>query len=271
MATLEKPEMPILRETPDQIYQRIVNRMYALAQERGDTPPATEEGELFYDLLYPLAEEISDQQQLLEYAFLQAFLPWADDEFLDAHGYLLGLERKPGEENEPYRLRLLERARTEEGNGRPIDYEIWARDVPGVGSAVAVEKERHDLSIDLYITDMNGQPATTDFCQQVRSQLEEKRVALHDLQVHPAVIFTIQVSATLQLAPGYTLESVTSEIEKRMKEYLKGRTQIVYQQLGSYLFVPGVVDYSNYTLNGGISNVAKPLNAVSILQLVVTT
>lgn len=271
MATIDKPVMPILRETPDQIYQRIVNRMYELAQQRGMTPPATEEGELFYDLLYPVAQEISEQQQLLEYSFLQAFLPWADGEFLDAHGYLLGLDRKPGEEDEPYRIRLIERARTEEGNGRPLDYEIWARTVPGVGSAVAVEKERNDCSIDVYITDMNGQPATPEFCAYVRNQMEEWRVGLHDLQVHPAPIFTVQVSVKLSLASGVTVEAVTQEINKRITEYLKGRSQIVYQQLGAFFFVPGVVDFSNYTLNGGTINVAKPMNAVSILKLVITT
>lgn len=271
MATIDKPEMPILRETPDQIYQRIVNRMYELAKVRGMTPPAVEEGELFYDLLYPVALEISEQQQLLEYAFLQAFLPWADGEFLDAHGYLIGLDRKPGEEDEPYRLRLLERARTEEGSGRPEDYEIWARNVPGVGSASVVEKQRSPFSIDVYITDMNGQPATLDFCTFVRHQLEEWRVGLHDLQVFPAPIFTVEVKATIQLVSGYMLDSVIDEISKKMNEYIKGRSQIVYTQMGAFFFVPGVADYSNFTINGGTANIVKPSNAVVSLQLEVST
>ncbi|MED4581886.1 baseplate J/gp47 family protein [Brevibacillus choshinensis] len=271
MATIDKPEMPILRETPDQIYQRMVNRMYVLAERRGMTPPAVEEGEIFYDLLYPLAEEISEQQQLLEYAFLQAFLPWADGDYLDAHGYLLGLDRKPNEEHEQYRSRLIERARTEEGNGRPSDYEMWAKNIAGVGSATAVEKERSDTSVDVYITNMNGQPATPEFCDFVRTQLEEWRVALHDLKVYPAPIFIVKVNVKISLQPGVVIDTVKQEMEKRMREYLKGRTQIVYQQLGAFFFVPGVADYSNYLLNSGTVNVVKPLNAVSILELVVTT
>ncbi len=271
MGTVDKPVMPILRETADQIYQRIVNKMYLLAQQRGITPPATEEGEIYYDLLYPVSQEISEQQQLLEYSFLQAFLPWADGEYLDAHGYLLGLDRKPGEDDEPYRIRMLERARTEEGNGRLLDYEIWAHTVPGVGSAVAVEKERNSFSVDVYITDMNGDPASTEFCVYVRNQLEEWRVALHDLQVHPAPVFTVQVNVKLSLTSGVTVDSVTKEITKKITEYLKGRSQIVYQQVGAFFFVPGVIDFSNYTLNGGIVNLVKPMNAVSILKLVITT
>ncbi|MGO0061840.1 baseplate J/gp47 family protein [Brevibacillus fluminis] len=269
MATIAKPEMPILRETPDQIYQRIANRMKAHAEERGETPPATEEGEIFYDLLYPLAEEISEQQQLLEYAFLQGFLPWADGEFLQAHGYLLGLEQKEGEDEEAYRNRLIERARTEEGNGRRSDYEQWARQVAGVGGAVAIEKERHDLSVDVYITGQDGQPVTEAFAQQVRNGMEAKRVALHDLQVHPAVLFPVGVEVKLLYQAAADQSAIVQLITKRIQDYLKGRTTIMYQQIGALFFVDGVVDYTGYTLNGGEANLTKPANAVSTLSLAV--
>jgi uncharacterized phage protein gp47/JayE len=271
METLKKPEMPILRETPDEIYQRIVNRMKEKAAERGDLPPATEEGEIYYDLDYPLAEEITEQQQLFEYGFLQRFLPWCDGEYLDANGAFFGLPRNPGETDDQYRQRLLDRARTEEGDGRRSDYERWARDVEGVGGAVAIEKARNDLSIDVYITDLNGQPATAEFAQQVRNALEQKRRALHDLQVLPAVVFPVSVSVRLVLRSDATLEAVTTEITNQIKSYLKGRAQIVYQQIGSLFFVDGVDDFTNYTLNGGQANLTVPANAVATLNMVVTT
>mgnify|MGYP001363809008 CR=1 FL=1 len=271
MATIEKPQMPILRETPDQIYQRIANRMAEIARQRGQTPPATEEGELFYDLLYPLAMEISEQQQLFEYGFLQRFLPWADREFLDANGVFFGLPRLEGETDEQYRARLIERARTEEGDGRRIDYERWARDVEGVGGAKAIEKARHDLSIDVYITDLNGQPATAELAQQVREKLEEKRRALHDLQVWPANIFPVTVSARLVLRADAVWEAVREEIANRIKAYLKERSEIIYQVIGSLFFVDGVVDFTDYTLNGGQANLTVPDDAVATLELVVKT
>ncbi len=271
MAALEKPQMPILRETPDQVYQRIANRMAEIAQQRGETPPATAEGELFYDFEYPLAEEISEQQQLLEYAFLQRFLPWADGEFLDANGVFFGLPRKDGETDDQYRQRLIERAQTEEGDGRRIDYERWARNVEGVGGATAIEKVRHDLSIDVYITDLNGQPATAELAQMVREKLEDKRRALHDLQVLPANVFPVTVSVHLVLRADAVLETVTADITDRLKTYLKGRSEIVYQQIGALFFVDGVDDFSNYTLNGGTANLTVPPDSVATLNLVVTT
>jgi len=271
MATLKKPDMPILRETADQIYQRMANRMALLAEQQGDTPPATEEGEIFYDLLYPLAQEISEQQQLLEYAFLQGFLPWADDEYLDAHGTFFGLKRNDGEDNDAFRSRLLERARTEEGDGRRGDYERWARDINGVGGAVAIEKMRNDLSVDVYITDMNGQPASLELAEQVQEQLSEKRRALHDLKVLPANIFEVEIAVQLVLGKNAVLATVKEEITKQITTYLKGRSTIVYQQIGSLFFVNGVDDFTQYTLNGGTSNVIVEGDAVSILRLVVTT
>ncbi|UIO41867.1 baseplate J/gp47 family protein [Brevibacillus brevis] len=270
MATLEKPEMPILRETADQIYQRIANRMAVIAKERGETPPATEEGELFYDLLYPLAEEISDQQQLFEYGFLQRFLPWAEGEYLDANGVFFGLGRHKDEADISYKQRLIDRARTEDGDGRRADYERWARNTEGVGGAVAVEKARHDNSIDVYITNQSGQPAAAELVQQVRTKLEDNRKALHDLNVFPAKVFPISISVRLVVQPEVEVAKVKEQITTLIKAYLKGRSLIVYQQLGALFFVDGVSDFTEYTLNGEKANLTVPADSVSTLSLVVS-
>lgn len=271
MATLNRPEMPILRETPDQIYQRMANRMAEIARQREQTPPATEEGEVFYDLLYPFALELSEQQQLLEYAFLQGFVPWADGDFLDAHGYLIGLDRTPDENDESYRQRLINRARTEEGYGRRTDYEAWALEIPGVGRCVAIEHERNDVSIDLYLTDMNDQPVTQEFADSVEASLwGTKRVAGHDLVAHPAPVYSVNVSVKILMSDETKRESAITLITQRINEYLKGRTSIIYQQIGALFLVDGVSDYTFYTLNGGSANLIRPAKAVSILTLVVS-
>lgn len=271
METVKKPEMPILRETPDQIYQRMANRMAMLAQKRGETPPAMGEGEIHYDLAYPIAEELSEQQQLLEYGFLQGFLPWADGEFLDAAGVFFGLTRNEEETDDAYRQRLIDRARSEEGDGRRQDYERWTRNMDGVGGAVAIEKARHDLSIDVYITDLDGQPATPQLATQVRSKLEDKRRALHDLQVLPANVYPVAIAVKVSLRPDVELAKVEEQIASQVKTYLKGRSQIVYQQIGSLFFVDGVEDFTDYTLNGEEANLTVPADSVATLQLVVTT
>lgn len=269
METVIKPKMPILREAPDQIYQRLANRMVELALKRGESPPAMQEGEMFYDFLYPLAEEISEQQLLLEYGFLQGFLPWADGEFLEAHGYVEGVDPKNGEDEESYRKRILERKRSDDGNGRLVDYERWALAIEGVGGAVAVEHERNDVSVDLYLTDTEGKPITREYATSIRNRLEEKRIAGHDLRCYPAEIFPVTIRVKLIMSDESKREAAVSIITQRLKDYLNERSTIVYQQMGAFFWVDGVLDYTNFTLNGGNENLQKPNKAVSVLELVV--
>lgn len=269
METLEKPQMPILQESPDHIYQRIANRAIAYAKENGQSPPTAEEGEIFYDFWYPLAKEISEQQQLSQYSLLQAFVVWSDGEFLDAHGYAEGVDRKEGEETEVYRQRILHKKRTEEGNGRAEDYIRWALEMEGVGGAVAIEHERHDLSIDLYLTDLKGQPVTLESASLIQNKLEAKRIACHDLKCFPAEIFNLNVRVKLQLTDESKRTEATSLITKRIQEYIKGSTSIVYHLLGALFWVDGVKDYTNYTLNDGTENLSKPIKAIPRVNLVV--
>lgn len=258
------PVVPVLEETPDMIYQRWVNRAITLANERGLPPPPVGEGEYFYDLWYPIAQELAEQQELWGYAVLQSTPIWADDEFLDAHGWADGMVRKEGESNDDYRLRILDRAFTEEGNGRRKDYELWAKEIQGVGGAVAVEKERHDNSIDLYLTDMDGQPITPAFAEQVKALMwEDYRIAGHDLAVHPAPIFLVTVQATLETAED--LQQLAETIRQRVVAYANGRNKLLYNYIAALLLVPGVENYSNFTLNDDVLDIEVP--PVSFLQV----
>ncbi|UMY53120.1 baseplate J/gp47 family protein [Paenibacillus peoriae] len=261
------PPMAILEETPEEVYRRWVNRALTLAQERGLPPPPTDPGELFYDLWYPIAMEYAEQQELLTYAFLQAFPIWADSEYLDGHGWSDGMPRKVGEDDDTYRLRMLERAFTEEGSGRRKDYETWAKELEGVGGAVAIEKEQHDNSIDLYLTDLQGQPITEEFAAKVKADMwENKRIAGHDLAVHPAPVFTLQVAGKLNTI--LPLSELVEPIRKRIADYAIGRTKLVFNYVGAALLVKGVEDYDNLTLNGAAEDINVP--ATSVLNIEVT-
>lgn len=263
------PPMAILEETPEDIYRRWVNRAITLAKDRGLPPPPTDDGEYFYDLWYPIAMEISEQQELLTYAFIQAFPIWADNEFLDGHGWSDGIPRKEGEDDDTYRMRLLDRAFAEEGSGRQKDYEAWAKEMEGVGGAIAREKERHDNSIDLYLTDLQGQPITEEFSEKVRAWMwEERRIAGHDLQVHPAPVFTLHIEARLTTTAD--LASLKEPIRKRIMEYAAGRNKLMYNYVGALLLVKGVEDYSQFKLNGNTEDVVVKNNSVLQVEVLLT-
>ncbi|MEK3762685.1 baseplate J/gp47 family protein [Paenibacillus sp. FSL P4-0338] len=265
------PSMPILEETPEDIYRRWVNRAIALAIERNLPPPPTDEGEYFYDLWYPLAIEIAEQQVLWTYGFLQGFPIWADSEYLDGHGWAAGLIRKEGENDDTFRLRMLTRAASEFGSGRRKDYESWAMEMAGVGGAMAREKERHENSIDLYLTDLNGQPITEEFAGKVKAWMwEERRIVGHDLQVHPAPVFTAKIETKLLTVIGTDMAALEQTIRQRIAEYTSGRDKLVYNYVAALLLVPGVEDYESLTINGAEDDVIIPPTSVLRIEVVLT-
>lgn len=268
MAALEKPKMPILRETPEQIYQRMVNRLHALAEKRGELPPATDEGEIFYDLEYPIAEEKSDQQQLLEYFFLQGFpVIWSDGEYLDAHAAWLGLSRKPDESDEAFRDRLLAKAGEEEGNGAEYDYIRWVKEVSGVGE-VFVWGEAPN-TVHIAITDTNDMPAPQELVSVVQTYLEQpnKHHMNDKVIVTPSPVVNLSVTGEItEVATGTTFEQVKPVIESSIRTYVKKqRDKILYSEVYRLFKVAGVIDYKNVKINGSTANVSLTFAAVPVL------
>lgn len=203
------------------------------------------------------------------YGFLQAFPIWADNEFLDAHVWGEGMTRKEGEDDNALRLRMLEQKFAEEGSGRRKDYEMWAKQIEGVGGAVAVEKARSDVSIDLYLTDLQGNPVTEEFAEKVKAKMwEDRRIAGHDLAVHPAPIFKLTIEA--QLVTNLERKELIEPIRKRILEYAEGRSKLMYNYVGALLLVNGVEDYDSLTLNGTTDDVELPKTSILQVEVVLT-
>ncbi|MEW4368637.1 baseplate J/gp47 family protein [Paenibacillus kandeliae] len=264
------PDMMILEETPEMIYQRWMNRAIALAKERSLPPPDTEQGGFFYDLWYPIAQELAEQQELMTYSLIQAFPIWADDEYLDAHGWSAGIPRKTGEDDDTYRLRQLDQAFEEEGSGRVKDYESWARKFQGVGTASGVEKARHDNSIDLYLADLSGSPVTEEFAASIKTQMwDNYRIAGHDLEVYPAPVFILKLEAKIENAAG-DLETLAETIRTRIKNYAAGRTTLAYHYLSALVILDVGEDYAEVKVNGGNEDVQVPRTAILQVEVVLS-
>ncbi|MCP1357509.1 baseplate J/gp47 family protein [Aneurinibacillus migulanus] len=249
----------IMVEDSDHIYERCANRV------KHEMP--TEQGEYFYTMGYPFCQEFSEQQQLLEYAWVQGWPLWADGEFLDWHGQkeFIQLPRLEGEDDDSYRERILNRTQEEEGSGRAKDYERMARNA-GAGSAKAIEHLRNDLSIDIFITDWEGHPASQVLCDAVRAAIEKEREALHDVEVLPATIHHVVVAARLILSSDANPEETEAKIVENLNTYIKKNEVLRYQVIANLMFVPGVEDIADYTLNGGTNNIVTPDGAVNVLD-----
>ncbi|QIC08214.1 hypothetical protein GOP56_23035 [Brevibacillus sp. 7WMA2] len=273
MATLEKPDMPVLRESPDEIYQRMYNRARDMALSRGEIPPSEEEGEIFYDFQYPLAMEISEQQQLDEYRFLQWFLPWSDGEFLDAWGVFLVLSRKENEPDDLYLQRLMEKAASEEGRGAESDYKRWIKEVVNVGDPFIWGEAPNTVHIALISQD--GMPASEELIKAVQNHLalEGKHHMNDKIIVKPAPIIEITVSGKL-LEWEYTtdLTATIAQIESNIRAYVSAqKTKILYSEIYRLFKVPGVIDYSEVQLNEGQANIPISFATIPIIKSVTVT
>jgi uncharacterized phage protein gp47/JayE len=257
MFMLLDDNMILLIESPEQIYERVANKV------KDRTP--IEQGEFFYDLAFPICQEIAEQQKLMQYAFSQAFVLWADDEFLDLAGQFHLYPRKENEDNESYRQRLLSRTMEEEGFGRLSDYEKIARD-SGAGEAMAIEYLRNENSIDIFITDPLGNPADEILCQKVNDEIQKNRQALTDIEVHSAITNKLLIEVKLFIQEDSAIELIEAEIQKKILEYIRSTKYVRYNVIASLLLVPGVDDYEGLLINGTTDNCSTPDGAINVLE-----
>ncbi|QDX95307.1 hypothetical protein EEL30_25265 [Brevibacillus laterosporus] len=268
MAEVKKPDMPLLRETAEEIYQRMYNRASELATARGETPPSPEEGEIFYDFHYPLAMEISEQQQLDEYRFLQWYLPWADGEFLDAWGVFLGVKRKANEPDELYRQRLIAKAGEEEGTGAEYDYKRWVKEVPNVGEVFIWGEAPNTVHIAL--TDQDGQPASEELVKEVTEHLAlpDKHSLNDKVMVQAAKALEVTVSGDLlEWESTVSIEEIKEKIQAGIVAYVnKQSKKILYSEVYRLFKVDGVIDYRNVLLNGTQDNIDFTFSTIPIMK-----
>lgn len=156
--------------------------------------------------------------------------------------------------------RLLERVRYSATSGNVAHYKQWAKEVAGVGDAKVLPLWNGPGTVKVVIIDSNKQQASADIVQAVANHIEENRPIGATVTVVSAQGLNIDVSATVVLAENYILEQVQNAFESALTDYLKSvafqQNYVSYAKIGSLLLdTPGVLDYSNLTVNGGTSNV----------------
>lgn len=149
--------------------------------------------------------------------------------------------------------------------GSNNDYERWALEVPGVGSAVCVPAQDDTGLVTLVIADSNGAPANEQLCEAVYNHIQspnDKKARLANvnarLSVIPPTTLDIAVSATIELAYGATLDSVTSAFTAALKLYLaECAGEVKYSKVWGVLSsTNGISDLNNLLVNGGTSNIS---------------
>lgn len=172
------------------------------------------------------------------------------------------------EDDESYRERLIEYDETQGETfiGSYADYKRWALSVSGVGGASVLQATDDSGLVKIIITDMDGNPATDELCEDVYNYImspgnpSERLAPINAvIEVSSSVAMTVTISATIETDGVRDIASIKSDFLNVLKEYYTTaieEKEIKYSKIGALLIdVDGVSDYSNLLLNDGTSNI----------------
>ncbi|EHQ88298.1 baseplate J/gp47 family protein [Desulfosporosinus youngiae] len=174
------------------------------------------------------------------------------------------------ETDDSLRQRYLQRVRQPATSGNAAQYRQWALEVSGVGDAKVFPLWAGSGSVKLVIVDAGKQPATSTLVDAVSDYIETVRPIGADVTVVSAAAKEIGVSAVVTLAAGYAIQGVIDAFRAALGSYLQDTaftsTYISYAKVGTILLsTPGVLDYTNLTVNGGNVNVALADEEIPVL------
>lgn len=112
--------------------------------------------------------------------------------------------------------------------GNISDYRRWAMSVAGVGNAIVIPANDQTGLVTIVITDANGDPASEDLCTTVYDYImspDDPAARIAPINAYLSVIspslYTIKVSATVELTDSGTIESVEAAFLENMTAYLQ--------------------------------------------------
>ena len=166
-------------------------------------------------------------------------------------------------------------------SGNKAHYELWAKEVAGVGEAKCFALAFGENTVEVCIIGNDGQPASTELIQAVQKYIDPDSNGRGEGQAPAGAYCTVttatkkelNLTATLVLLEGYELADVQEAVKQAITEELKEKAfqvaYISYAALANIIFTtPGVIDYQNLTINGGTANIPVGEREVATLGTV---
>lgn len=164
--------------------------------------------------------------------------------------------------------RYYERIRTPSTSGNKYHYINWAKEVSGVGDAKVFPLWNGSNTVKIVIIDSNKQAASETLVADVQSYIDPNSSGLGEGKAPIGAVCTvasaaekaINVSFSATLEQGYTHETVIQNATENISEFLKSIAfsldYVSYTKIGSIILdTTGIKDYTNLTINDGISNI----------------
>lgn len=180
------------------------------------------------------------------------------------------------ESNESLLNRLHIKVTTPSTSGNIHHYKSWTMEVPGVSDCVVKPLWNGNGTVKVVVIDSNKKSPNKTILDNVTLNIQEKRPIGASVTVIGVTEVPINVNTNLVIESSKTLEEVKANIENNISGYLKSiafKEHIVrYTRIANCILdCEGVVDYSDLTVNTGISNITLTDEQVGILGSVVAT
>lgn len=157
--------------------------------------------------------------------------------------------------------------------GCDADYIRWSKEVPGVGTSFVIANWNPEVknSVKLVVLDANGEPANDHILELVynhimspEDRLSRKAPIGAILTVVAPVMKEIAYSLSATLEDGYDATTVADSIAAAIQQYyIRAKTEGLVQYIHIHAIItqaPGIYDFTNLTMNGGIENIAIALD-----------
>ena len=161
--------------------------------------------------------------------------------------------------------RYLFKVRNPATSGNKNNYELWAREIEGVGGARCIPLWNGNGTVKVVVIDANLNIADETLLNKVRTYLEEEKPIGADLTVVSATPVNVKVAANIY---GSVNED---EFKEKVYMYFKdigfNRGYVSIAHIGKTLLeCSGVIDYDNLTLNGEAKNIPLTEEELPILE-----
>ena len=181
------------------------------------------------------------------------------------------------ETDDELRARYFEKVSSPAASGNKYHYSVWAKEVTGVGDVKVIPLWNGAGTVKVIIINSEKQAAEQSLIDEVAEKIESNRPIGADVTVVTAVSVTINISVTLTLDEGLSADTVRPKIENAVSEYLKKtafkNSYVSVAHIGSsILFVDGVLDFTDLTVNGGTDNIPvtdEQVAALGVISIVV--
>ena len=176
--------------------------------------------------------------------------------------------------NESFYNRFMIKVQTPATSGNKYDYLDWALKVQGVENAIIKPLWNGSGTVKILITATDNKTPTDELILKVTEYIQEQRPIGATITVVGVEETNVNIQATLILEAGYNLDDIKEKIIANINAYFKTITlkSIIVRFnriVNCILDIPGVVDYTNITLNNVKENIDLGEDNIPILESVV--